>query len=124
MPFKSRAQVRKFGHLLSEGKITQEQFDHWHEETPNIKKLPARVKKKKKGFAAGFKKVALDLAAQALLESGTMMQDRAQGQYARENMSTAQARSKVTNSYNVRNEKKEFGPQFKVKYDTSRSKAR
>ena len=125
MPFKSKAQVRKFGQLLSEGKITKEQFDEWHSSTPNMKKLPERVKKKKKkGFATGFKKVALDLAEQALLESSTQMQDRVQGQYARENMTTAQAKGKVTNSYNVRNEKKEFGPQFKVKYDTSRSKAR
>lgn len=61
MPFVSKAQVRKFDHLLREGKITKEQYDQWHAETPNIKKLPARVKKKKsvkKGFAHGFKKVA------------------------------------------------------------------
>jgi len=59
LPFKSKAQMRKFAVLLKEGKISKADFDKWHAETKNPKRLPERVKKKKKkGFADGFKKVA------------------------------------------------------------------
>jgi len=47
MPFKSKAQVRLFGHLVRMGKISERKFREWLKETPNIKKLPERVKKKK-----------------------------------------------------------------------------
>lgn len=43
MPFKSEAQRKKFGALLSAGKITQAQFDEWTRDTPSS--LPDRVKK-------------------------------------------------------------------------------
>ena len=60
MPFKSKAQRRKFAELLIEGRITPEQFEEWNVETGS-KKLPERVKKKtaaqkKKPAAAKRKK--------------------------------------------------------------------
>ena len=45
MPFKSRAQRRKFAQLLVEGKIKPETFEEWNRETGG-KELPERVKKK------------------------------------------------------------------------------
>ena len=46
MPFKSKAQRRKFAQLLVEGKIKPETFEEWNRETGG-KKLPERVKKKR-----------------------------------------------------------------------------
>jgi hypothetical protein len=43
MPFKSRAQRRKFAQLLVEGKISDKTFEEWNRETGR-KKLPERVK--------------------------------------------------------------------------------
>lgn len=48
MPFKSRAQIRKFEQLVKEGKITYTKLVNWIEETPNIDKLPEKIRKKKK----------------------------------------------------------------------------
>ena len=48
MPFKSKAQQRKFGAMLSSGEISKAEFDEWAHATKNIKRLPERVKKKKK----------------------------------------------------------------------------
>ena len=45
MPFKSRAQRRKFAELLVEGKISKDTFEEWNRETGR-KKLPERVKPK------------------------------------------------------------------------------
>ena len=45
MPFKSKAQRRKFAELLIEGKITPETFEEWNVETGS-KKLPERAKAK------------------------------------------------------------------------------
>jgi hypothetical protein len=45
MPFKSKAQRRKFAALLVEGKITDKQYEEWNRETGS-KKLPERVKPK------------------------------------------------------------------------------
>ena len=45
MPFKSRAQRRKFAELLVEGKISPKTFEEWNRETGG-KKLPERVKRK------------------------------------------------------------------------------
>jgi hypothetical protein len=42
MPFKSKAQRRKFAQLLIEGKISNETFEEWNRET-GAKKLPERV---------------------------------------------------------------------------------
>ena len=46
MPFKSRAQRRKFAQLLVEGKISNETYEEWNRETGR-KKLPERVTRKK-----------------------------------------------------------------------------
>jgi hypothetical protein len=45
MPFKSRAQRRKFAQLLMEGKISDQTYEEWNRETGG-KKLPERVTKK------------------------------------------------------------------------------
>ena len=45
MPFKSKAQRRKFAELLISGEITPEVFEEWNRETGS-KKLPERVKAK------------------------------------------------------------------------------
>ena len=47
MPFKSKAQRRKFAELLVTGKITPETYEEWNRETGG-KMLPERVKKKAK----------------------------------------------------------------------------
>jgi hypothetical protein len=46
MPFKSKAQRRKFAQLLVEGKIKPSTFEEWNRETGG-KKLPERVKPKR-----------------------------------------------------------------------------
>jgi hypothetical protein len=47
MPFKSKAQRRKFAELLVKGEITPETYEEWNRETGG-KQLPERVKAKKK----------------------------------------------------------------------------
>ena len=47
MPFKSRAQRRKFAQLLVEGTISPDTFEDWNRETGR-KKLPERVGTKAK----------------------------------------------------------------------------
>ena len=42
MPFKSKAQRRKFAQLLVEGKISNQTFEEWNRETGG-KNLPERV---------------------------------------------------------------------------------
>ncbi|TME46072.1 MAG: hypothetical protein E6I56_08005 [Chloroflexi bacterium] len=42
MPFKSKAQRRKFAQLLVEGKITEDQYEEWNRSTGK-KVLPERV---------------------------------------------------------------------------------
>jgi hypothetical protein len=51
MPFKSKAQRRKFAELLVEGKISPETFEEWNRETGGAK-LPERVKKSKAAKAS------------------------------------------------------------------------
>ena len=46
MPFKSRAQRRKFAELLVKGEISPETFEEWNRETGKAK-LPERVFPKK-----------------------------------------------------------------------------
>ena len=48
MPFKSKAQIRKFGAMLKRGEITKATFNKWMKHTPNIEKLPERKRKTKK----------------------------------------------------------------------------
>ena len=50
MPFKSKAQRRKFAELLVQGKISDETYEEWNRETGR-KKLPERVKPKPKARA-------------------------------------------------------------------------
>lgn len=45
MPFKSKAQRRKFAQLLVEGKISDQTFEEWNRETGR-KVLPERVRPK------------------------------------------------------------------------------
>jgi hypothetical protein len=52
MPFKSKAQRRKFAQLLVDGKISNETYEEWNRATGR-KELPERVTRKK----AGRKKV-------------------------------------------------------------------
>jgi hypothetical protein len=47
MPFKSKAQRRKFAELLVEGKISPETYEEWNRETGG-RKLPERVTAAKK----------------------------------------------------------------------------
>ena len=44
MPFKSKAQRRKFAELLVKGEISEETFEEWNRETGSAH-LPERVKK-------------------------------------------------------------------------------
>ena len=48
MPFKSKAQRRKFAELLIKGEISNETFEEWNRETGG-KKLPERVTPAPKG---------------------------------------------------------------------------
>lgn len=52
MPFKSKAQRRKFAELLVEGKIKPETYEEWNRET-GTKALPERAGSKKKRRASG-----------------------------------------------------------------------
>jgi hypothetical protein len=54
MPFKSKAQRRKFAELLMKGEISEETFEEWNRSTGS-RNLPERVKPKK---GAGRKKPA------------------------------------------------------------------
>jgi len=47
MPFKSKAQRRKFAELLLKGEISNQTFEEWNRETGSAK-LPERVKPKAK----------------------------------------------------------------------------
>jgi hypothetical protein len=47
MPFKSKAQRRKFAELLVKGEISPETYEEWNRSTGR-KELPERVKPKKK----------------------------------------------------------------------------
>jgi hypothetical protein len=50
MPFKSKAQRRKFAELLVEGKITDEAYERWNQ-TTGRKVLPERLHPEKKPAA-------------------------------------------------------------------------
>jgi hypothetical protein len=55
MPFKSKAQRRKFAALLLSGDITPEQYERWNRDTGRAK-LPERVKHKTKRRARSRRK--------------------------------------------------------------------
>jgi len=48
MPFKSISQIKKFGAMVKSGEISKATFNKWKKHTPNMKKLPEKVKNKKK----------------------------------------------------------------------------
>ena len=56
MPFKSKAQRRKFAQLLVEGKISDETYEEWNRSTGK-KVLPERVKPKDRAKARKRAKV-------------------------------------------------------------------
>jgi hypothetical protein len=67
MPFKSKAQRRKFAELLVKGEISPETFEEWNRETGNAR-LPERVKrssKRAKKKAAAKRKPAAKSKAKA-----------------------------------------------------------
>lgn len=47
MPFKSKAQMRKFFEMEKKGEISRKELKEWLDATPNPSKLPERVKPKK-----------------------------------------------------------------------------
>ena len=47
MPFKSKAQRRKFAELLVKGEISPETYEEWNRDTGR-RELPERVQKKKR----------------------------------------------------------------------------
>ena len=49
MPFKSKSQVRAFFAKEKAGELPAGTAEKWVHETPNIKRLPEKVKRKKKG---------------------------------------------------------------------------
>lgn len=55
MPFKSKAQRRKFAELLVKGEISPETYEEWNRSTGG-KELPERVKHKAKRKTAAKKK--------------------------------------------------------------------
>ena len=57
MPFKSKAQRRKFAELLVKGEISPETFEEWNRETGSAK-LPERVTPAKKKSKARPKRRA------------------------------------------------------------------
>ena len=57
MPFKSKAQRRKFAELLVKGKIAPETFEEWNRETGGAK-LPERVRKRAKSRKKSSAKAA------------------------------------------------------------------
>jgi hypothetical protein len=65
MPFKSKAQRRKFAQLLVEGKISDETYEEWNRST-GAKVLPERVKKK-----AARKRAAAQSATKRTAAQGT-----------------------------------------------------
>jgi hypothetical protein len=57
MPFKSKAQRRKFAELLVKGEISPETYEEWNRETGG-RELPERVKKRKQKATAKTRKTA------------------------------------------------------------------
>lgn len=43
MPLKSKAQLRKFAEMVKQGKMSQNEFQKWLDDTPQIDKLPDRA---------------------------------------------------------------------------------
>lgn len=43
MPLRSKAQLRKFGEMVKQGKMSQAEFQKWLNDTPNVNDLPERA---------------------------------------------------------------------------------
>jgi len=48
-PFKSKSQARLFFAKEARGELKKGEAEKWAHETPNIKRLPEKIHKKKKG---------------------------------------------------------------------------
>jgi len=68
MPFKSKAQRRKFAELLVKGEITPEAYERWNRETGG-EELPERVKPKPKSKPKSKRRTARKPAPRS--KSGT-----------------------------------------------------
>lgn len=64
MPFKSKAQRRKFAELLVKGEISQETFEEWNRSTGS-KELPERAKPKAKKKAKAKAKTVRETTSRA-----------------------------------------------------------
>lgn len=64
MPFKSKAQRRKFAELLVKGEISPETFEEWNRETGR-KQLPERVQKTKAKAPSRKRRAAKPAATRA-----------------------------------------------------------
>ena len=63
MPFRSKAQRRKFAELLVKGEISEETFEEWNRSTGGAR-LPERVEpKKKKGRSTGARRTGVKKSA-------------------------------------------------------------
>ena len=62
MPFKSKAQRRKFAELLVKGEISEETYEEWNRSTGGAQ-LPERVEPKKKGRSASARRTGVKKAA-------------------------------------------------------------
>ena len=62
MPFRSRAQRRKFAELLVKGEISEETIEEWNRSTGGAR-LPERVEPKKKARSTGARRTGVKKAA-------------------------------------------------------------
>ncbi len=67
MPFKSKAQRRKFAELLVKGEISPETYEEWNRET-GYKELPERVKPKTKNQEKTEVKISFQKEIETLKE--------------------------------------------------------
>jgi hypothetical protein len=62
MPFKSKAERRKFAELLVKGEISEETFEEWNRSTGGAR-LPERVAPKKKRKSAAVRRTGVKKSA-------------------------------------------------------------
>lgn len=109
------------------GDLPQGTAQRWADETPDIKSLPARVKKpkkSKKSFTKGFKKTAStgwNLTEDAAEESRfAQMQNGVPGATLRADAETGQARGRATRTKGVLNENREMDSRYRKPSETAR----
>jgi hypothetical protein len=76
MPFKSKAQRRKFAQLLVEGKISDETYEEWNRSTGK-KVLPERVKRKERTRSGRWAKARTQARGKSRAKAGTRSKPRA-----------------------------------------------